>query len=206
MYQCQTAGYLQSDNETMQIDNDNHNFATLMSNNMDDIAIDIDTFIDVDVLDVDPVNRLDIKSFNMKLRQEVWNNYFGQECESGKCFICKGYINRDMASTYIFRCAYYISCKDGGSPKPNNFKPVCQLCYTNLNGKSLSEMMQLQSQSQSQNNTNIFSFGNNYRFSNQHNNQFHNIPKFSFDANTNETSNMWKNQTFSADEMMNVDN
>jgi hypothetical protein len=77
------------------------------------------------------------------IRQEVWNNYFGHDQDRGKCFICKNYISRraDTQDTYMFMCAYYISCQKGGLTHQNNLIPVCRYCHIKLNGRSLEELV-----------------------------------------------------------------
>jgi len=90
---------------------------------------------------VDGLNSLHVGLFNIRIKDEVWNNYFGKDVEKGKCFLCKNYIDRNASSMHMFRCAYYISCQNGGSITPNNLKPVCQVCHEKLDGRSLSEVL-----------------------------------------------------------------
>lgn len=109
----------------------------------DMMVIDIPNDSDNDNFALEIENQ-NLKQSRSQIKNDVWTSYFGTNSASGKCFICKNYIDCSVNSMHMFKCAYYISCKDGGSSLPNNFKPVCQTCHSKLNGKSLSEFMQEQ--------------------------------------------------------------
>src|SRR5579872_5533744 len=70
--------------------------------------------------------------FKTSIKNDVWNIHFGKNSTNGYCFICKTIICRDNISTDSFKCAYYISRKNGGSTHINNMRPVCKNCHASL--------------------------------------------------------------------------
>ena len=97
------------------------------------------------VYPVDKLKNIDGEShsilFKTSVKNDVWSNYFGKNSTNGYCFICKTNICRDNMNTDSFKCAYYISRKNGGSTHINNMRPLCICCHTLLDDKGIEEIL-----------------------------------------------------------------
>jgi hypothetical protein len=78
------------------------------------------------------------KNIPKKIRQLVWNNYFGEEFGVGKCYCCK----HTKINQMEFSCGHIISVANGGQTTPENLAPICQLCNNSMGTQNMHEFME----------------------------------------------------------------
>ena len=67
-------------------------------------------------------------------RELVWKKYMGEKNE-GKCYCCQV----RTITAFDFEAGHVISKINGGSPTPENLRPICRSCNASMQDKNLEE-------------------------------------------------------------------